>query len=86
MNCQRRKCNNKSDIFCYICGTYMVNKQKRNIAEKVKQMYLDYFQIMLGDQDKYWNLHKICQTCLTAWSKGLSNSMPFAIPMVWRTG
>ena len=60
-----------------------MNKQK---TEKVKQMYLDYFQIMLGDQDKYWAPHKICQTCLanlTAWSKGLSNSMRFAIPMVW---
>ena len=61
----------------------MVNKQKRNITEKVKQMYLDYFQIMLGDQDKYWVPHKICQTCfanLTA----LVNSIPFAIPMIWR--
>ena len=50
-------------------------------------MYLDYVHIMLGDQDKYWAPHKICQTCLahlTAWSKGLSNSMPFSIPMVWR--
>ena len=47
MNFQRRKCNNKSDNFYCIYGTHMVKKQERNITEKVKQMYLDYFQIIL---------------------------------------
>ena len=63
MKSLRRNCKNKSDIFCYICGTYTNSKQRTDITEKVKQVYFDYFQMQLGDQDKDWAPHKICTTC-----------------------
>jgi len=42
----------------------------------------------VGDQDKSWAPHFCCVTCaslLKAWAKD-SQSMPFAIPMVWKDG
>ena len=74
MKSQRRKCKNSSDNFCYICGSYTTKKQRINITKNLKQVYLDYFQIKLGDQDKYWAPHNVCRTCsinLFSWSKGI---------------
>ena len=68
MSTQRMQ--NESDNFCYIYGSYTLPKPRRNITDKVKQLYLAYFQMNLGDQDKHWALHIICQTCLanlSAW-------------------
>jgi hypothetical protein len=47
-------CINSHDIFCYICGRYMVLKQGQNITD------FAYFGIKLGDQDKDWAPHKVC--------------------------
>ena len=87
MKCQRRRCKNASDNFCHICGSYTLLKQRRNITDNVKQLYLAYFQMNLGDQDKYWAPHIICQTCLanlSAWVNGKRKSICFVIPMIWR--
>ncbi len=46
-----------------------------------------YFRVELGDQDKYWAPHSVCQQFtehLRQWTKGTRKSMSFAIPMVWR--
>lgn len=82
-----RKCLNSCDIFCYICGSYVVIKQRQNITRFVQQAYFAYFGIRIGDQDKSWAPHTVCKTCVEAlrlWSYGKKKSMPFAIPMVWR--
>ena len=47
-----RKCKNKADIFCYICGIYTLTRQRRNISLFVKRAYKAYFQVPLGDQEK----------------------------------
>lgn len=82
-----RGCKNNPDIFCYICGSFTIEKQRQNIATFVKQAYRAYFGIKLGDQDKSWAPHTVCKyciECLRLWSKGKKKAMPFAIPMVWR--
>ena len=87
MKCQHRRCKNESDNFCYICGSYTLPKQRRNITDKVNQLYLAYFQMNLGNQDKYWDPHIIYQTCLanlSACGNGKRKSMGFLIPMIWR--
>jgi hypothetical protein len=64
----------------------VTKQQKRNITPFVKRLYLAYFKMKLGDQDKKFAPHVVCKTCaknLRQWSTGLRESMPFGIPMVW---
>jgi hypothetical protein len=82
-----RGCLNNPDVFCYICGSYVVQRQRQNITHFVKQVYEAYFGVKLGDQDKSWAPHKVCRSCvesLRLWSRGKKSAMPFGIPMVWR--
>lgn len=65
-----RGCANSPDSFCYICGTYTVKKQQRNISDFVKKVYFAYFGIKLGDQEKSWAPHKVCSVCLKNWDNG----------------
>jgi hypothetical protein len=82
-----RKCLNSSDVFCYICGQFTLADHKRAISSFVKNCYLAYFGCKLGDQDKPWAPHVVCQSCemnLRHWFTGRRKSMPFGIPMIWR--
>ena len=82
-----RGCVNHPDLFCYICGCYTTVKQRQNITPFVRNAYLQYFGVKLGDQDKVWAPHKVCRACvegLRNWKSGKRESMPFGVPMVWR--
>ena len=87
MSSRSRGCTNDPNIFCYICGEYVVKSQRQNITNFVKNVYYAYFGIKLGDQDKTCAPHKVCRSCvepLRLWSKGKQKSMSFGVPMVWR--
>ena len=87
MSSRSRGCTNDPNIFCYICGEYVVKSQRQNITNFVKNVYYAYFGIKLGDQDKTWAPHKVCRSCvksLRRWSKGKQKSISFGVPMVWR--
>ena len=84
---KRHRCRNKPDAFCYICGCYTLNRQRRNISSFVKRAYKSYFEVHLGDQDKQWAPHVVCHNCeemLRDWTKGKRKGLPFGVPMVWR--
>ncbi|GFV27239.1 uncharacterized protein TNCV_3459341 [Trichonephila clavipes] len=77
---------NSPNCFCYICGSYTVKKQQRNISNFVQKVYFAYFGIKLGDQDKSWEPHVVCSVCveeLRQWFK-CKKSFRFAVPMIWR--
>lgn len=81
-----RKCLNSPNAFCYICGSYTLPDQRKNISAFVKKVYLAYFQVSIGDQDKSWAPNQVCKTCvekLRLWSKG-KRHLAFGIPMIWR--
>ena len=83
----RRRCVNKPDSFCYVCGCYIMKGQSRPITALVKRLYYAYFKVKLGDMDKVWAPHVICKTCmenLRQWSQGKRKALPFGIGMVWR--
>ncbi|XP_061480792.1 uncharacterized protein LOC133383677 [Rhineura floridana] len=87
MSSSRRGCLNNPNAFCYICGEYTLQKQRKNITDFVKQAYLAYFGVKLGDQDKSWAPHKVCKTCvecLRQWKNGERKRLNFGVPMVWR--
>ncbi|XP_061443081.1 uncharacterized protein LOC133365351 isoform X1 [Rhineura floridana] len=86
MSSSRRGCLNNPNAFCYICGEYTLQKQRKNITDFVKQAYLAYFGVKLGDQDKSWAPHKVCKTCvecLRQWKNGERKRLKFGVPMVW---
>ena len=68
------KCKNHPDYFCYICGNFTLPHQRKNINEFVKKAYLTYFGIKIGNQDKTWLPHKVCNTCL-------ESKISFDVPM-----
>ena len=50
-------------------------------------MYLAYFKVHLGNQDKSWAPHIVCKTCvetLRSWTQGKNAKLKFGVPMVWR--
>jgi hypothetical protein len=82
---QRRQCLNNPNVFCCICGNFVVKKQRQNITSFVKTACFAYFGIKLGDQDKPWSAHTVCCVCvedLRNWTKGKKKALWFGIPMV----
>ena len=63
MSTKRRQCRNNPDVFCYICGEYMMAKYWFNVIDFTKRAYEAYFGMKLGDQDKSWAPHKVCKHC-----------------------
>ena len=39
MSTKRRQCRNNPDIFCYICGEYMMAKYRFNVRDFTKRAY-----------------------------------------------
>ena len=60
----RRKCRLNPNVFCYICGSFTVSKQRQGITDFVKKAYLSYFGVKIGYQDKNWVPHQVCRTCV----------------------
>ena len=84
---KRRKCCNDPDIFCYICENFILPSQRKNITKFIRQVYLAYFKVPLGDQDKAQTPHKVCALCvetLRKWSQGKPKGLKIGIPMIWR--
>lgn len=87
-------CNKSADLFCYVCGLYTPISQRRKINEPIKNMYKQYFNIDIANQDKCWVPHTICMTCrlgLLGWFEGKTVSggheklhLTFGRPMLWR--
>ena len=66
---------------------FLYSKQQRNITDMVKHLYFSYFKLKLGDQDKKWAPHIVCERCLTnlrGWANRRRKGMAFGIPMIWR--
>ena len=50
----RRPCLNHPNVFCYICGEYTLQSNRKGVNEFVKCTYLAHFKVMLSDQNKAW--------------------------------
>lgn len=80
-------CTNDPNSFYYVCGEIVPKDTQRNITVLIKVAYAQYFEIKLGDQDKYWAPHVCCRRCATAllsFVKDRKKRMPFTVPMIWR--
>ena len=54
MNTKRRQCRNNPDLFCLICGEYMMAKYRFIVRGFTNKAYEAYFGMKLWDQDKSW--------------------------------
>lgn len=82
-----RGCLSNPNSYCYVCGEFVVKKQRKNITDFVKKAYYAYFGVKLGDQDRNWAPHIVCSICveeLRQWTKGEKKAMRFGVPMIWR--
>ena len=80
----KNKCCNDPDIFCCICSCFTLPPQRRNINSFIKNIYLAYFGVPLGDQEKSWAHHQVCTACvetLRSWSLGKNAKLKFGVPM-----
>ena len=80
-----------ADSFCYVCGEFFAKRAKKhclsNCIRAAELAYLHYFGMPVGDQDKRWAPHVICDYCrrtLEGWLRGEKRAMRFAIPRIWR--
>ena len=85
-----RCCKYSADSFYYVCGEFFPKKAKKHALDasiRAKEAYLAYFEMPVGDQDKRWAPHVICEYCrrtLEGWLRGEKRFMRFAIPRIWR--
>ena len=83
----RLACRNKTDVFCYICGEYTIVPYRKPVTKFIKRAYPTYFGMKLGDQDKDWVPHMVCNTCteyIRRWTNDNKSCLKFEIPIVWR--
>ncbi|KAJ8728994.1 hypothetical protein PYW07_006690 [Mythimna separata] len=54
MSFPRKPCLNDPNSFCFICGKFSLQRQRKEITEFVKTVYREYFGIPLVKRNKYW--------------------------------
>ena len=69
-----RKCKNKADSFCYICGIYALTPQRHNTSLLVKSAYKAYFQVPHSDQEIKWAPYIVCQNVKKCFGTGQKES------------
>ena len=82
-----RKRANSPDLFSYSCGQFTPKSQTKSITPTVKKAFELYFGCKVSDQDYSWATHSCCSRCsryLRCWLIDSHQSVPFAVPVVWR--
>jgi len=79
LKCKKEPCNDEVvqtiqilAVTSVVCSVFTPSKIQRNITPKLKTAYRykHYFDCELGDQDKPWAPHIVCNSCyssLTSW-------------------
>lgn len=68
-----------------MCGEFFAKKHCLESCSRATEAYHAYFGMPVGDQDKRWAPHIICEYCcrtLEGWFRGEKRAMRFAIPCV----
>jgi hypothetical protein len=58
-----RSCVNIADLFCHVCEEVTLAAQWCSITPLIKKAYHLYSGCKLGDQDKKWAPHVVCNSC-----------------------
>ena len=67
-------CEQCGPIVLCVCGEVTLASQRRSITPLNKKAYHLYYGCKLGDQDKKWALHIVCESCAVSWRLPLDSS------------
>jgi len=80
-------CKNDPNIFCYVCGEFVVKKNRRKINDKVKSMYEECFGSKILGETIEWVPNCICEACCIMFTRWLQNKdkskLLFSVPVRW---
>lgn len=66
-------CKNHPDKFCYVCGEFIITKQRNNITNVLQEAYFQYFGFAAAHLNKKWTPSVVCNSCkltLNSWASG----------------
>lgn len=75
----------KKDWYCFICGRFTLDRNKRLRCEKVVNLYRAYYESEWAD-DMPYAPNSSCSACnlgLSDWSAGRRDKIRFKSPMIW---
>ncbi|GAB0086114.1 hypothetical protein DMENIID0001_001100 [Sergentomyia squamirostris] len=75
------------DLFCYVCGAFVILSNRININARTSEAYLEYFGFPIANQEKNWVPHVTCKNCNRIFSerrRDPNRKFDFAIPMIWK--
>lgn len=75
-------CENDPDEFCYVCGKYVIQKNKHIFTDSHQQKYEQYFGMAPENLDQQWAPSFICQHCEIIFN--LQRKSTFGVPMIWK--
>lgn len=81
-----RGCVNSPNKFCYICGEFVTQKQRKEITETVKKKYYDIFKYPILHQSSSWAPNIICSSCYRSLNRSgqdKTTTFRFKSPMKW---
>jgi hypothetical protein len=80
-------CKNSSNLFCVVCGEFIVAKYARPFTDLVRKKYEECFGISTNSFNNSWTPKNICSYCLLGlnkWKSGDKRTKRFSSPMIWR--
>lgn len=85
MSSSRRSCLNDPNVFCYICGEYIIKKFRKPITDFIKCIFF-VLHVANCRRKKNWIPQNVCKTCCEHLRQWVSDrrSMRFGVPMQWR--
>lgn len=66
-------CKIHPDKFCYVCGEYILTKQRNIVTNAIQDAYFKYFGFTAAHLDKNWTPSVLCNSCkltLNSWASG----------------
>lgn len=83
----RYPCIEQVRKFCYICGNFETDSDRRSISEFIKTQYLKCYKKPMRNLDKPWVPTSICNSCriaLSAWDDKIIKKHLIIQPTIWR--
>ena len=71
MSSGRRSCLNNPYSFCYICGEYTFNENRKTLSDFIKKAYLGYLVLNLVIKIKTWHPTRFVKHVPNIYDSGL---------------